>query len=195
MNVCLKMMYALIAAGLLLLGGCSSLTVKESWHKTDGPEHKYKKLMILAIANDEGRRKMFENIMVDELGRQGVTAVASHTQVKDLEKAKRDDIVTAVKATGADGVITARPVSVGDKTVTQEGVAGAPFGTAASGYYNFAGSKDYLRAMMQTNLYDSKTTELVWTATIDTFDADRIARVSREMAKLLAERLRRDGFL
>jgi hypothetical protein len=189
------MMYALIAAGLLFLGGCSSLTVKESWHKTGGPEHKYKKLMILAIANDEGRRKMFENIMVDELGRQGVTAVASHTQVKDLEKAKRDDIVTAVKATGADGVITARPVSVGDKTVTQEGVAVAPFGTAASGYYNFAGSKDYLRAMMQTNLYDSKTTELVWTATIDTFDADRIARVSRELAKLLAERLRRDGFL
>ncbi len=195
MNACLKMMYALIAAGLLLLGGCSSLTVKESWHKTGEPKQKYEKLMILAIANDEGRRKMFENIMVDELGRHGVAAVASHTQVKDLEKAKRDDIVAAVKATGADGVITARPVSVGDKTVTQEGVAGAPFGTAASGYYNFAGSRDYLRAMMQTNLYDSETAELVWTATIDTFDAERIARVSRELAKFLAKRLRQDGFL
>lgn len=195
MNACLRILYALITGGLLLLAGCSSLTVKESWHKTGGPGHQYKKLMILAIANDEGRRKMFENIMVDELGRHGVAAVASHTRVKDLEKARREDVVAAVKASGADGVITARPVSVGDKTVTQEGVAGAPFGTAASGYMNLAGSKDFLRAMMQTNLYDSETAELVWTATIDTFDAERIARVSRELAKFLAERLRRDGFL
>ena len=79
--------------------------------------------------------------------------------------------------------------------MTQEGVAGAPFGTAASGYMNLAGSKDYLRAMLQTNLYDSETAELVWTATIDTFDAERIARVSRELAKFLANRLRQDGFI
>lgn len=195
MNVRRKILFALFALGSLLLGGCSSLTVKEAWHKTGGPVRQYKKLMILALANDEGRRKLFENIMVDELGRRGVAAVASHTQVKDLEKAKRDDIVAAVKATGADGVITARPVSVGDKTVTQEGVAGAPFGTAASGYMNLAGSKDYLRANLQTNLYDSETAELVWTATIDTYDAERIARVSRDLAKFLAERLRKDGFL
>ncbi len=195
MNICWKIMCAWIAMGSLLLGGCSSLTVKESWHKTGGSGHTYKKLMILAIANDESRRKLFENVMVDELDRHGVTAVASHTLVKDLEKAKRDDIVAAVKATGADGVITARPVSVGDKTVTQEGMAGPAFGTAASGYLNFAGSKDYLRANLQTNLYDSETTELVWTATIDTYDAERIARVSRDLAKFLAERLRLDGFL
>ncbi|RNC68251.1 MAG: hypothetical protein ED859_10955 [Desulfuromonadales bacterium] len=195
MNVCMRIVYALITAGLLLLGGCSSLTVKESWHKTGEPARKYKKLMILAIANDEGRRKLFENVMVDELGRNGVTAMASHTLINDLEKAGKSEIVAAVKAAGADGVITARPVSVGDKTVTQEGVAGAPFGTAASGYMNLAGSKDFLRAMLQTNLYDSETAELVWTATIDTFDAERIARVSRDLAKLLAERLRRDGLL
>lgn len=195
MNVCGKILIAMLALGSLLLGGCSSLSVKESWHKTGGPARKYTKLMILAIANDEGRRKMFENIMVDELGRHGVAAVASHTLVKDLEKAGRDDIVAAVKASGADGVITARPVSVGDKTVTQEGVAGAPFGTAASGYMNLAGSKYYLRANLQTNLYDSETAELIWTATIDTYDAERIARVSRDLAKFMAERLRRDGFL
>lgn len=133
--------------------------------------------------------------MVDELDRHGITAVASHTQVPDLEKARREDIVAAVRASGADGVITARPVSVGDKTVTQEGVAGAPFGTAASGYGNFDGSKDFLRANLQINLYDGETTGLVWTATIDTFDADRIARVSRDLDKLMAERLRHDGFL
>ena len=190
-----KMLYAVLVVGSLVLGGCSSLSVKETWHKTSGPGHQYKKLMILAIANDENRRKMFENIVVDELGRLGVSAVASHTQVKDLEKAKRDDIVAAVQETGADGVITARPVSVGDTAVTQQGVAGPAFGTTANGYYFAPGSKDFLKAMLQTNLYDSKTAELVWTATIDTFDADRLARVSRDLAKLLAERLRQDGFL
>ncbi|MRR39062.1 hypothetical protein EG829_31325, partial [bacterium] len=81
MKRCLQIAFGLFALGSLLLGGCSSLSVKESWHKTSGQAHQYKKRMILAIANDEGRRVMFENIMVDEVGRHGVTAVASHTLV------------------------------------------------------------------------------------------------------------------
>jgi len=129
------------------------------------------------------------------MGRLGITAVTCHTYVKDMDKAKRDVIVAAVRASGADAVITARAVTVGDMNVTQKGSPGFVYGTAADGYRSLPSASSYLRANLQTNLYDAETAELVWTATISTFDADNEARVSRELARFYVERLRRDGFL
>ena len=138
---------------------------------------------------------MFEDIVVYEMGRLGITAVTCHTYVKDMDKAKRDVIVAAVRASGADAVITARAVTVGDMNVTQKGSPGFVYGTAADGYRSLPSASSYLRANLQTNLYDAETAELVWTATISTFYADNEARVSRELVRFNIERLRCDGFL
>ncbi len=184
-----------LVALCLFLGGCSSLTVLETWHTQSGPERHYRKLMILGIGQDENRRRLFEDIVVDEMGRLGVMAVASHPYVKNLEKAKRDDIVAAVRSAGADGVLTARPLSVGDTTVTQKGSPGGVYGTAAGGFSVLKPASGYVLATIQTNLYDAASAELVWTATVKTFDAAREARVSRELARFFVERLRRDRLL
>ena len=184
-------------AAVLLLAGCSSLKVLESWQspaKTNAP---YQTLLIVGIANDRNVRTLFENIVADELSRTGVTAVASHNYVtKDLDKAHQDDIVAAVKKIGADAVITARPVAIGDTTVTQQGVpTGGVYGTTGNGFYTLPGTDTFFKVTLQTNLYDTKTTQLVWSATISTYDADNKVRVCRELGRLFAERLRRDGLL
>jgi hypothetical protein len=183
----------LVAMILLMLGGCSSLKVKESWHKPSGQIHQYKKLMILGIANDENRRKMFEDIVIDELRKRMVTAVASYTIVPDLDKSSREGIIAAVHAAGCDGVLTTRPISVGDSTVTQQGPTGnvgIVYGAAPmSSNYNF------IKANLQANLFDAKTEELVWTATFKTFDANNEAILNREMGRFFYEILHRDGFL
>ncbi len=185
-----------LLAVMVLLSACSSLKVQETWYNPAKVGSHYQKLMVLFITPDENRRKMVENIVVDELGRNGVRGVACHTYVKDLDKAHRDDVVAAVRETGADGVITMQAVSVGDQTVTQQGVpSGAVYGTAGNGYYSLPGSGSFLKANLQTNLYDSQTAQVVWTATIKTFDAENEARVSRDLARFFVERLRRDGFL
>ncbi len=41
--------YFLVAV-FLFTGGCSSLTVLETWHNQSGPERRYRKLMILGTA-------------------------------------------------------------------------------------------------------------------------------------------------
>ena len=124
--------YSLLVAMLVLLSGCSSLTVVEDWHNQNAAARHYKKLMILGIAHDENLREMAENIIVDEMGRNGVMAVASHTLVKDIDNAKRDDVVTAVRATGADAVLTIRGISKGDTTVSRSGESGGIYGTATN---------------------------------------------------------------
>jgi len=174
---------------LMIAGGCSSLKVVESWHKPVAQSHHYKKIMILGIGRDENMRKMFENIVVGELHRNHVVAVAGHKFIPDMQKTSHEAIVTAVKAAGCDAVLTTRPQSVGSPTVTQGGVAGSIYGAGSRNTY------DFVKATLQASLYDAATEELVWSSTIKTFDADREARVSRDLAAFFFEELRRDGFL
>ena len=187
--------YCMLSASLLL-SGCSSIKVVETWKNPPSSGHRYQKLLIVGVAHDENLRMMAENILVDELGRSGVTAVASHTLVKDIDNAKREDIVAAVRSAGADAVLSIRAVSRGDSRVTQGGQSGGIYGTATNtGGVNLQAATTYSLATLQSNLYDSATAELVWSATIKTYDADRVARVSRDLARFFLESLRRDGFL
>ncbi|HLO27289.1 MAG TPA: hypothetical protein VK187_14360 [Geobacteraceae bacterium] len=188
--------YFLPVAMLVVLSGCSSMTVVEDWKNQNAAPRHYKKLMILGIAHDENLRRTVESILVDEMGRNGVMAVASHTLVKDIDNAKRDDVVTAVRSAGADAVLTIRGISKGDTTVSRSGETGGIYGTAMNtGGTALQSAKSYSLATLQTNLYDSTTAELVWSATIKTYDAKNEARVSRDLGRFFVERLRRDGLL
>lgn len=175
-----------------LLTGCSSLKVVETWHKPTA-QGQYKKVMILGIGNDETKRKMFEDIIVDELRRSMVTAVASHKIIPDLDRTNRDGVVAAVKAAGCDAVLTTRPLAVGDNTVSQQGPGGSVgyvYGASPMTTYG-----NFLKATLQATLYDTRTEELVWSATMQTFDGDRLAKVSRDMGRFFFETLRQDGLL
>ena len=191
-----RLMSCLIFACLLPLSGCASIKVLETWNKPQVTGHHYQKLMIVGIGHDESIRAMVENILVDELRKNGVTAVVSHTLVKEIDSAKRDDIVAAVRTAGADAVLTIRPIAKGDTSVTQDGQSWGIYGTATNvGGTILPGARTYADAVIQTNLFDSATAELVWSATISTYDAERPARVSKDLARIILENLRRDGFL
>lgn len=184
----------LLLCGLLttLFIGCTSLKVVETWHKSAAQGH-YKKLMILGIGNDETKRKLFEDIIVDELRRNMVTAVASHTILPDLDKTNRDGVVAAVKAAACDAVLTTRPLAVGDNTVSQQGADGSP--GYIYGVKPMTTQGNFLKATLQATLYDTRTEALVWSATLQTTDGDRLAKVSRDTGRFFFEALRKDGLL
>ena len=186
----------ILAASLLLISGCSSIKVVESWNQPTPAEHTFRKLMIIGIGHDEALRAMAENILVEELRKGGVDAVASHTLVKEIESARREEVVAAVHSVDADGVLTIKPVTKGNTKVTQGGQSEGIYGTAANfGGSSLAGATTYSRATLQTNLYDSKTARLLWSATVSTYDAGDPPRVSRDLADYFLKSFRRDGFL
>jgi hypothetical protein len=181
---------SLAAILLLTLVGCSSLNVVDTWHKPAKQGRLYKKIMILGVANDENRRRTFENIVAEELGRGMVTVVPSHTLLPDLDKTNREGVVAAVRAAGCDAVLTTRVLSVGDSTVTQQGQGGDVYGVDPGGNRG-----NYLKARLQASMYDAATQELVWSSTIKTFDAEKEARMSRELGRFFLDSLRRDGLI
>lgn len=175
-----------------LLTGCSTLKVVETWHKPAAQTHT--KIMILGIGSDETKRKLFENIIVDELRRRMVTAVASHTILPDLDKTDRGGVVAAVHAAGCDAVLTTRVLAKGDGIVSQQQSSGdAPGYVYGASPLTTYGS--FLKATLQASLYDAKTEEVVWSATFKTYDADSPAKVSRDLGTFFFEALRKDGLI
>ncbi len=190
------LMSCILSASLFLLFGCSSIKVVESWNQATPPAQQLKKLMIIGIGHDEALRAMAENILVEELRKGGVEAVASHTLVKEIDSAKREEVVAAIHSVDADGVLTIKPVAKGSTKVTQGGRNEGIYGTATNfGGSPLAGATTYSRATLQTNLYDSKTARLLWSATVSTYDAGDPPRVSRDLADYFLKSFRRDGFL
>lgn len=189
-------MYCLLTICLALLNGCSSIKIAETWKQPSWSKAPYQKPMVLAIGYDQNRIAIVEDILVGELGKAGVTAVAGHNYIPLIEGATRDTIVAAVRSAGADAVLSLRVISRGDARVSQGGQTSGIFGTATNvGGSYIPSAKTYDTAALQTNLYDSATAELVWSATITTYDADREARVSRDLAKFFLENLRKNGLL
>ena len=177
---------------LLSAGGCSSLRVLETWNKPAMQGHRYQKILILGIARNENYRNMFEDIVAAELRRNQVSAVQSYTVIPELnpDKTTRAEVIAAVRASGCDAVLTTRPLSVGDSSVTQGGQGGYIYGAAP-----MASHYDFLQARLQSSLFDAATEEVVWSSTIKTFDADREVRVFRELGRFFSETLRRDGLI
>ena len=183
----------LIAFMLLISGGCSSLKVIETWNKPTLQAHKYQKILVLGVARDEGKRATFENLVADELGRRDVQAVPANTIIPflDMDNTTRSAVVAAVKKSGCDAVLTTRAMAAGETNVVrQEGQSAYVYGANA-----MASHYDFLRATLQTSMYDVATGELLWSATISTFDAHKVPRVSRDLGEYFFSELRGKGLL
>ena len=176
---------------LLISGGCSSLKVVETWHKPALKEHRYQKILILGVARDEGKRATFENLVADELSRHDLQAVPANTIIPflDMDNTTRSAVVAAVKKSGCDAVLTTRAMAAGE-TVSQGGQSAYIYGSNA-----MASHYDFLRATLQTSMYDVATGELLWSATLNTFDAHKVPRVSRDLGEFFFRELRGKGLL
>jgi hypothetical protein len=81
-------------------------------------------------------------------------------------------------------------MAVGSSAVSQGGETAYIYGAnILSSHY------DFMKATLQTSLYDVATEQLVWSSTVTTSDSDSTARVSRDLGRFFYDSLRRDGLL
>jgi len=186
-----RLQTALLAIIMLILTGCSSLTVQETWKSSSITAAKpFKKVLVININLDENVRKMYEDVVAAELGDNGVKAVAGHSHVKITKNYTHEDVKTAATRTGCDAVLTTRGLESGNQKLSQKGE-----GSVAPGEGWLPSSWDPMIATMQVSLYGIETNQLVWSATIKTSDADNKFHVSRDMGNTIFKLLREAGLL
>lgn len=190
------------AASLLL--SCANTKITQSWVE---PNHtkQYGDILMIGIAESEQNRRAYESYFVEEFNVRSIDAVASYKVIKSNEKIEKATILKAIKGLGIDAVIVTHMVAVDEETIYRPGagnagfggygygVHGGGYGRGLHGYYphvnTYVHSPGYYTThetyTLETNLYDVRTEELIWSARSRTFSPESVDEVIVDLTKLL----------
>jgi len=156
----------------LLLSACtSSIKTLETW-KDDSYTGSLETVLVIAAARDDFIRKQIENVLVNQLAKQGVEAVAGHKVFADPEKSlERETVLKKVKELGVANVLVMKSVMHESREESQaQGIFVSPSATYRDGWYSYyAGSvvmpekkidTDYFT--VSTTLFDVSCKKPVW---------------------------------
>jgi hypothetical protein len=198
---------SLLAFSTLILVSCANTKITQSWVEPDN-KNTYSDLLIIGIAQSQQNRRAYESNFVEELRKHKVEAEPSYKLIKSDQKIERDTIAKAIKGLDIDGVLVTHLVAVEEETVYRPPTYsyGGAYGGGyyGGGYYgglysyyphvnSYVSSPGYYTThetyTLETNLYDVKTEELVWTARSRTFAPDSVDEVIVDVTKLLIQDL------
>lgn len=187
------------AASLLL--ACANTKISQSWVE---PNHtkQYDDLLIIGIGESEQNRRAYESHFVEELNVRGIESVASYKLIKSDEKIDKETVLKAIEGLGVDSVIVTHMVAVEEESIYRPGSGyasvgyggyGGGYGRGMYGYYphvnSYVHSPGYYTThetyTLETNLYDVRSAELVWSARSRTFSPESVSEVIVDLTKLL----------
>jgi hypothetical protein len=174
-----KNTYTIIAAALFLLSSCKMMSPRqESWSNPAFEGRTLGKTMVLATAESVVRSRQYEAIFVDRL-LPYVEAGSLHASQDVTGKIEKDSLEGLLKSNGVKTIIV---TSVLDEKSRDElvsiGYNATPYDNGYWGYYSFgyalsantATVSSYIEYVLETNIYDVETKQLVWSGRKSIFD-------------------------
>lgn len=174
-----------------LISGCSSTTLTGSWRSPDYTDP-VKKVYIVGVSKQETSRRLFEDEFGRSLQAYGIETVSSYKDLKNNQDADLDLLTKKVRANGADALLLTRILGKRTEQVVTPGrVSGyssepsyyvreryrpEPYYRNYRSYYDRRYEMTYEPATIskfqvvtiESNLYDSASGELIWSAQLET---------------------------
>lgn len=169
----------------------------------------FRNILVIAINGRASARADFEDRMVKEISRPGITVVQSYSLMPrpDATPINPNDVRGYVHDLKFDCVITSRLVKY-DKKVTEVQGDDFPFFPYYSTFYGYYATispitydPTYLQtdteAQVETNLYSTtkQDGELVWSGTTDTVDPRSLTSAIDGIVKLLVKQFEKDKLI
>ena len=162
---------------IAVLSACSSTQITSVWKDPSYQKHPLK-MMVISVNKSPLNRRVFEEELVRRIKKQGGDAIASYTVLPDAKQEDAAMIASKVAEQKADTVLITRLVSRKTVQVYVPGNLYYPpyYYDSWRNYYGYGYhalySPGYLTedeyALIETNLYDAKTDNLIWAATSET---------------------------
>jgi hypothetical protein len=197
--------------GALLLASCATTSLVDTWRNPDvGMAKRYHKLLVSSTSRNSDERQVYEDVIVAAVRKQGVEAVASYPLLPPDGGDRGAALNRAVQLSGADGVLNVRTTMVEQKTSVVPGnYPGYPdfwYPPAfrawnMNGYYGTRMLYEpptvitYTVATMQANLFDVASGRLTWAISMETTEPGRVLPVSRDVARIISESLKKQGLI
>jgi hypothetical protein len=159
-------------------------------------------ILVIGITGNEDSRRFFERKFVAKLKSAGVEAVSSEDAIPmppDL-KLTKEMILNAVNQFKNDAVIITHLIDKEEKEAFTRG------GQAYTGYYGFYSSRfSYANdpgysstsktARLETNLYDVKTEQLIWSGQSKTWSKDSKYQIINDVIRVVVDDLQKNKLI
>ncbi len=180
----------------LLLAGCASTALTNSWLDPTFNGPPFKKILVIGWTESPEVRQQFENTFVEMLKTDGIAAVASYTAMPAMMSKETEAIAEAKRIGDVDGVIITRVIDVQQAPAP---IPIQPYSNADMALYRnttpmnpvqMVGqgvAKDYV---LGTDVYQVSTGHMVWWGQTTSFDSDNPDRIGMGAASRIISALR-----
>ena len=199
----------LLIAGLALasvLVACSSTSLDGVWIDPEYAAEGMDNFMVLAIAENPGNRRIYEQQMVDKLAGRKIHAMPSFTVLPDAQNINEDTVKPLIEQNELDAIIVTRVLSIDQST---DYVPGSTYVVPNSYYYGFYGyySRSYAvvsepgyytentTVLLETNVYDCSNSKLIWSGVSRTYNPSNTSSAINEITSLIVDSMNKDGLL
>ena len=185
--------------------GCTSTNVTGSWTKSDYAGQPFTSILVIGYTEDPTNRLFWENVMSDKLKGNVTTVVKSLSASSDDRKIDKDELLEYVNRNGIEAVLVTRLVDTKQEKVYRP--ASTNTGTAYYGHYNsyFTHAQTQMSkpgymttqsvVLLETNLYEVKNKELVWSMSSDTVESNSVQQLMKSVSKSVLATLKKDKLI
>ncbi|RKZ14600.1 hypothetical protein DRQ53_11140 [bacterium] len=162
-------------------------------------------VLVVAVADNDNSRRMFETELTNRLNKQGITAYPSVQFHDSIEQMAKDHIQRLIDENGIEAIIVTRLVDVNREEVyvppstyvSSYPSYGSPYYGSYYGYYSHGYSVSHspgysyekVTVSLETNLYDASDEALIWSGQSNTFDPGSVQDVIGPTAQIIVEEL------
>ncbi|MGZ5710420.1 MAG: hypothetical protein ACXWIJ_14740 [Burkholderiales bacterium] len=190
--------FASLAVVAMLVAGCASTNIVDSWSDPSYQGGPFNRIMVLGVTKNTVARRTFEDIFASKLRATGIQAVPAYQYLPQDGPVDEPELNAAVRASGADGLLMVRLLRVDRQTRVTTNYAPMTF----PGYYGFYTAwvaypdvYQYDIATAEVNLFDVRTNKLVWGGTTETFNPSSVGRESAGFADVVIDALAKRGLV
>jgi len=190
---------ATLSAALLSLTGCYQNELVKSWQSpTMGAPH-YTSLLVLAAVADEYAGRIYEDAFVKYAEAAGIRATPGWSVMQEGSGVTKEQLEAAAITSGAAAVLISKVVHVDVQTDYNFAYGPYAYRPGFYGYYNAgfttymgagAGATTSVEVTVQTNVYETRSQELVWSGITKSYPNTRLSDESPKLAKMLLGVLR-----
>jgi hypothetical protein len=203
---------AFLAAVTIFLASCASTQITGAW-KSPKATKTFSSVFVASLSSNNIVRATVENDIASELERQGIVSFKGIEEFPPgikRDSLTKEEILGSMRNKKADAILT---ISLIRKETESRYLPGSsyrydpllryPYYSDFWGYYSYwspyAYSPGYYEEnriyYLETNLYDSATEQLIWSAQSRTYNPTNIKEFSREFSKVIVTKLKEDGML
>ena len=188
----------------LLLSSCVSTELTSVWTSQDDARP-IARILVIGVSDSEHQRRVFEDTFVEKIKDTGLAAGAGYHTLDATDNPNPDQVLEKVSALDVDAVLVTHVLGVEEQSIFHPPtIQAVPYRyyDSFSGYYRTV--YDYVHrpgyttnhvvVRLETNLYDSASHDLLWSAQSRTLDPRSTEKLISELSDQVIRGLREAGF-